>query len=235
MAEANKEVQEHYLTEAALQLRRGGFEVGEAEGGYLPVSWEGRHLCLATGGGGVRYRAADVEGDERNEAFHKLLDITGTVWEYIRLVEAAPVLKASHLHEDYKLLAEFKGVVLAGHKFTDAPGYQFTTWERDFDGSGVNHGHYTRDYLSAKEDFATRSGLVQKERLFTNEQLAELYRCIHETLDSEYPITADRERLLRDTAKQIEYAVPDLELRVELSNQKELEYAEQRGQGQQMI
>ena len=235
MAETSKEVQEHYLTEAALQLRRGGFEVGEIDGGYLPVSWEGRHLCLATGGGGARYRAADIEGDERNDAFHKLLDITGTVWEYVRLMAPAPVLEASHLHEDYKLLAEFNGVVLAGHKFTDAPGYQFTTWERDYDGSGVNHGHYTQNFLSAKADFATRSGLVQKERLFTNEQMAELYRCIDETLDSEYPITPDREKLLRDTAKQIEYAVPDLEQRVELSNQKELEYAEQCGQGQMMV
>ena len=38
---------------------------------------------------------------------------------------------------------------------------------------------------------------------FTDEQLAEIYRCIHETLDSGFPITAEREALLKDICAQI--------------------------------
>lgn len=233
MAEMTKAAMERYLTEAKLQLSQAGYETKPPENGYLPVSWEGAPLCLVTGGGGAHYRAADIEGEERNEAFHKLLDLTGTVAEYMRLMESAPMLQASHLHEDYRLLSEFNGVVLAGHKYTDAPGHQFVTWERDYDGSGVNHGHYTLNYQSAKEDFAVRSGLIQKERQFSDEQLTEVYRCLRETLESDSPITQERETLLRETAEQIEYAVSDLERRVTLSEQRETEYAEQ--QGQQML
>ena len=131
-------------------------------------------------------------------------------------------------------MAEFNGIVLAGHKFTDAPGHQFATWERDYDRTGVIYGHYTNDFDAAKEDFATRSGLVQKDRQFTDEQFAEVYRCIHETLDSEYPITPEREKLLKETAEQIERAVPDLNQRVELSNQKELLYGEMALEGPMM-
>ena len=226
MGTVDQDASGRYLAEAGLQLRRAGFQTEEPEGGYMGVTWEGAPLCRVTGGGGARYHAEDIEGDERNEAFHKLLDITGRVLEYMRLMEQGPRLEATGLHEDFRLLAEFNGIVLAGHKFADAPGHQFATWERDYDRTGVIYGHYTNDFIAAKEDFATRSGLVQKGRQFTEEQLAEMYRCIHETLDSEYGITPEREKLLRETAEQIERAVPDLEQRVELSNQKELLYNE---------
>lgn len=53
--------------------------------------------------------------------------------------------------------------------------------------------------------------------------MTEIYRCIHETLDSEYPITEERRKLLESVAEQIECTVPDLAQRVEQSNQKELD------------
>ena len=57
---------------------------------------------------------------------------------------------------------------------------------------------------------------------FTDEQLVEVYRCIHETLDSGYPITAERKALLKDVCAQIQRRVPDLANRVMRSNEKEL-------------
>jgi len=78
-------------------------------------------------------------------------------------------------------------------------------------------------YIAAKQDFAVRSGLVRDGALFAPEQLTEIYRSIHETLDSEYPITEERRKLLESAAGQIERTIPDLAERVELSNQKELE------------
>ena len=77
-------------------------------------------------------------------------------------------------------------------------------------------------FAAAKRDFATRSGLLPSSALFTPEQMAEVYRCIHETLDSPYTITDEREKCLRSAAEQIEDTVPDLAERVEMSNQAEL-------------
>ena len=91
-------------------------------------------------------------------------------------------------------------------------------------GDYFDGGHY---YGAAKLDFACRSGLVQESRQFTDEQLTELYRCIHETLDSGYPITREREKILTAAADRIKHSVDDLEERVNLSNQRELEAAEQ--------
>ncbi len=148
--------------------------------------------------------------------------IARTTAEYMNLMDASPPLKASGLKGDYRLLAEFNSAVLAGHPTEQ--GVKFNTWERDYDRTGVCWGHYYgEDYEKAKMDFAARSGLVAENRLFSSEQLAEIYRAVGETLESKYPITAERENLLKGVSRQIELAVPMLDRLVAQSNQRELE------------
>lgn len=130
------------------------------------------------------------------------------------------------------MLAEFNNMVLAGHEREGCYGVEFITWERIRDGTGLWQGHYyENDYDSARQDFAVRSGLLDQDRLFTNEQLAEVYRCIHETLDGEYPITDSRREILQNACTQIENTVSNLDKLVQQSNQDELELgASQLGQ-----
>lgn len=137
------------------------------------------------------------------------------------LMERSPQLKASGLEGDYRALAEFNNVVLAGHqtKF----GIEFVTWEWVQNHSALWQGHYYGDsYAAVKKDFVTRSGLLPQEQLFSDQQLTEMYRCIHETLESDHSITLERERLLTESAEQIETAVPHLEELVQKSNEAEL-------------
>ena len=49
-------------------------------------------------------------------------------------------------------------------------------------------------------------------------------RSVHETLDSAYPITDERQKYLQSAAEQIERSIPDLEERISISNQRELEF-----------
>ena len=68
-------------------------------------------------------------------------------------------------------------------------------------------------------------------RQFTDEQLVELYRCVRETLEGEYPLTRERRELLERAAVQIEDSVENLDERVSQSNQRELEEAEGQADG----
>ncbi len=223
------EEKNRFFDEVGRNLRRGGFETETVEGdGLLPVRWQGQLLCRVTAEGGVRYLPDDVQRVAGDDAVRRVTDIAKTTAQYMKLLEAAPPLRAKGLEGGYRLLAEFNGAVLAGQP--TRYGVQFATWERDFDKTGLCWGHYFEDYEKAKLDFATRSGLVTEDRLFSAEQLTEVYRAVHETLDSESPITEERERLLKGIGEQIEQAVPDLQERVSLSNQKELEVGMQYGQ-----
>lgn len=139
--------------------------------------------------------------------------------EYERLMEQAPRIKASGLAGDYRALAEFNNVVLAGHQ--TKYGMEFVTWEWVQKHTALWQGHYTNSYDAAKRDFVTRSGLLPPEQLFSDQQLAEVYRCVHETLGSDYSITRVREKLLTGIAEQIEAAVPGLDELVQRPNEQE--------------
>ena len=128
------------------------------------------------------------------------------------------------------MLADFNGVVLAGQELEADWGYKFATWRRSPDRTAVGNGDYFDGghfYGAAKLDFACRAGLVDGHRQFTDEQLVELYRCACETLESGYPLTKERREVLEQAAEQIEGSVDDLDHRVSLSNQRELEAADQ--------
>ncbi len=228
------EEKSRYFKELTLNLQHEGFTAGQSEDGLMPVELDGQPLCRAMEGGGIRYRQEDVTGDNRGTALERVTDIAKATAEYMGQMEAAPQLAASGLTGDYRLLADFNNTVLAGHP--TQYGVQFVTWEQVQNRTALYQGNYygpdvgIGGYTAAKRDFATRSGLIPRSALFAPEQLTEVYRSIHETIDSGYPITEEREKLLESTAEQIERSVPELQERVALSNQKELEAGMQYGQ-----
>lgn len=171
--------QHTYFAELKLALQKAGYTVQAVEDGHLPIEWNDRRLCQVTESGGIRFRTDDTTDPAAEAARSRVTDIAGVVREYMTLIEQAPDLKADGLGENYKLLAEFNGAVLAGH--SSRYGVEFVTWEWSCGRTGLWQGHYydpgsgPNGYLSAKQDFCVRSGLMDQHRLFTNEQLAEVY------------------------------------------------------------
>ena len=72
-------------------------------------------------------------------------------------------------------------------------------------------------------DFACHSELMQDRCQYTNEQFIEIYRCIHETLNSGCPMTEERLKMLMGAIVQIKCSVDDPDECVEQFNQRELE------------
>ena len=208
--------EERYFTETALVLRREGFQVEEILDDQIVVWLDDQPLCEISKIGGITYRGEDIATPAREAAKDKVYGIVSTTAEYMQLMEQAPPLEVNDLKDRYKALVDFNGTVLAGAY--GKHGVEFVTWDWDFDRRGVSHGHYFgENYAGAKQDFATRSGLIPEQRIFDDEQLAEIYRCAKETMDMDYPISGKRLRLLEEVCGQIESTVPDLEERVERS------------------
>ena len=177
MNDQNETTQLRFLEETGIRLRQDGFTVEPIEDHHLPVCWEKGRLCRITGKGSVLYRQENVDSIRAQDALQTVIDTAKMTSEYMAILETAPLLKASGLTGDYRVLADFGSAVLAGH--STERGVQFVTWEWDFDREGVHHGHYFQDdYEAAKRDFTVRSGLVQKDALFEPEQLAEIYRAL---------------------------------------------------------
>ena len=179
------EEKNRYLREAAIVLAREGFQTDRTHTGGLRVLLDGAQLCEVTESGGVAYRNEDIDEPERIAAKDKVYEIVSIIAEYMRQMEMAPFLKADGLEDGYKVLADFNGTVLAGVQ--SKHGVHFVTWDWAYGHTGVCHGHYfTENYAGAKQDFAIRSGLIQKERLFTPEQMTEIYRCCADSVDGDF-------------------------------------------------
>ena len=213
MEQNNLKEDPSFLSEVGIVLRQDGYETSAPDNGLLPVSADGIPLCRISETGSVRYRDADIGSVEREDALHEVTQTAETVAEYMKLMNAAPLLKAQGLDEEYRLLADFNGVVLAGHP--SRLGVQFVTWDWDYERTGVSQGHYmSNHYEAAKKDFAVRSGLVREQQLFSPEHLTEIYRCVQDTLDHPYNLTYDREKCLGKIQEQITDLVPDLQQRI---------------------
>ena len=213
MEQNNLEKSAGFLSEIGIVLRRDGYDTSVPDNGLLPILADGLPLCRISETGSVRYRDADIGSLEREDALHEVTQTAETVSEYMKLMDAAPLLKAQGLDETYRLLADFNGVVLAGH--SSRLGVQFVTWDWDYERTGVSQGHYmSNHYEAAKKDFAVRSGLVWEQQLFSPEHLTEIYRCVQDTLDHPYNLTYDREECLDKIQEQITDLVPDLQQRI---------------------
>lgn len=210
----NTSRQLRYLEEVHTPLHRAGFGTLPVEGEQLPVLWNGAPLCRITGKGSVFYRREDADTPQAEDALYRVEDIAAKTLEYMTAMEAAPQLKASGLDGDYRILADFGGTVLAGSP--SKHGVHFVTWDWAYGHTGVCHGHYfMENYAGAKQDFAIRSGLIQKERLFTPEQMTEIYRCCADSVDGDFfELTGEQEKMIRSVQQQIEECVPDLDERI---------------------
>ena len=207
MNEQNETTQLRFLEETATRLRQNGFTVEPIEDHHLPVCWEKGRLCRISGKGSVLYRQECVDVPGAQDALQAVIDTAKMTSEYTAILENAPRLKASGLHGDYHVLADFGSAVLAGHP--TERGVQFVTWEWDFDRKGVHQGHYFQDdYEAAKRDFTVRSGLVQKDALFEPEQLAEIYRALRFVREQDETISFGRDRELVELMEQVGGLLP---------------------------
>ena len=177
------------------------------EDGLLHVQCNERPLCSVDGNGTVRFRSADITGSEVDRKLRTVTQVAAQVKEYMQIFDRAPALKAVGLDDTYKVLADFGDAVLAGRLCK--MGAKFVTWEWDFDRQGVHAGHYfMENYEAAKQDFAVRAGLVESQRLFSDEQLAVIRNACAFALEDDATLSYAEEKQLQSVQEQIELLLP---------------------------
>ena len=210
MSEENAPQKERFLREVEHQLLRKELDARLLEDSLIRVKWNGQPLCSVDRDGIVRFRPADITGPEVDRQLRTVIQAAGQVKEYMRIFERAPALKAVGLQDTFKVLADFGDAVLAGRSCKT--GAKFVTWEWDFDRQGVHAGHYfMENYEAAKQDFAVRAGLVNEQRLFSDEQLAVIRNACEFALEDDATLSYAEEKQLQNVQEQIESLLPQQE------------------------
>ena len=140
--------------------------------GWLEVSSDGIPLCRIKYNGQFLSNADQNLSDEYRSKIADIQDEISTVREYVGLYEHAPQMKAANVSE-YRQLASFGDTVLAA-TYSEKNGFMFCTWKQNAGGDSVFWGDYSPNYEYVKEAFAVRSGLVSKDRLFSENESAYL-------------------------------------------------------------
>ena len=211
-----------YFSELSRRLREKGIETSLADTQKLDILLRGRPVLFVSSSSDIFLLPAGSQNEEASDLYHQVAVVADEVYEYVEAMQGTPILHASGLNEEFHLLADFGGAVLAGRERENGQGYQFVTWTWDYGRRGVSHGHYYEgDFQSAKQDFAVRSGLISTAQLFSPEQLTELYRATDFLLE-EGPAPEEKHlRAIQEARTKIEYVVPDLQDRLEQGQEQE--------------
>ena len=178
--------------------------------GWLAVSSDGMPLCR------VKYNGNCIVNDNpclSEEYLGKIAEVQNellTVKDYVGLYEHAPQMKAADVSE-YRQLASFGDTVLAA-TYSEKNGFMFCTWKQNADGDSVFWGDYSPNYEYVKEAFAVRSGLVSKHRLFSENESADIYRCVDFAKANCETLTYEQERQLDKLQEKLTDGYPSLEI-----------------------
>lgn len=211
-----------FFAELSRRLCIDGIESSAIEDKRLEVFLHGRPVLSVSPASDIFLLPVGSKNEEASELYHEVAVVVDEVFDYVEALENAPLLRAFGLHEEFHLLANFGGAVLAGQERDNGRGYQFVTWVWDYDRQDVSHGHYFEDdFQSAKRDFAVRSGLISRAQLFTPEELTELYRATDHLLEEGPEPDSGQLKAIQTARTKIEYTIPDLQARLEQAQNQE--------------
>ena len=211
---------ERFLQEVERTILRKELDARLLEDGLVHVRWHEKPLCSVDRDGIVRFRPVDITGPAVDRQLRTVIQAAGQVKEYMRVFERAPALKVVGLDDTYKVLADFGDAMLAGQ--LGKKGARFVTWEWDFDRQGVHAGHYhMENYDAAKLDCAVRAGLINEQRLFSDEQLAVIRNACEFALEDDATLSYAEEKQLQNVQEQIESLLPQQEQEQEQHSEME--------------
>ena len=172
--------------------------------------------------GGITCYPETVYDDKFHEAEILISNTVREIKEYVDIMQTAPELKAEGIGEGFKKIIDFNNTVLAGRYLNDNDGFQFVTWM--YDRTGVCAGHYYNDdFEKAKESFAKRSGFINPNKLFSDEELSEIYRCISDTLYGGFDLDDEQRDILEDIQEKIKDGVDNLFELIDQAQNQEME------------
>lgn len=169
---------------------------------------DGRLEFYVRKSGGVSFVPDYSYTDKVKNASDMTIRTSRFVRGYLETIEQAPDFEVEGLENKYKLIAQFNNTVLAA-RVNGENHVEFVTW--DMDSSGVSAGNYFgNNFNGAKEDFAIRADLVNRDKVFSTNELVEMYRCVEDTLEGEYELTNEQEEMLAAIKNKISEVVPDV-------------------------
>lgn len=116
-------MREKFYAELSRRLREKGIESSCAGTQNLNVLLHGQPVLFVAPSSEIFILPAGSQNEEVNDLYHRVGETADEVYEYVEAVQGAPLLHASDLKEEFRLLADFGCAVLAGRERENDRGY----------------------------------------------------------------------------------------------------------------
>ena len=100
-------MREKFYAELSRRLREEGIESSHAGTQNLNVSLHGQPVLCVTPSSEIYILPAGSKNEEVNDLYHRVGATADEVYEYVEAVQSSPLLRASDLKEEFRLLADF--------------------------------------------------------------------------------------------------------------------------------
>lgn len=125
-----------------------------------------------------------------------------TAWDKASPIESVP---------NFRALLEYNDIVLAVRDDTEKGyGMHYVTWMYNREHTAVEHGHYTTNLDTAKQDFVTRAGLLPVGKVLTPELAAEIVVAVGCRIAYDETISLATEGKLNSFIENLKTIYPDV-------------------------
>lgn len=142
-------MREKFYAELSRRLREKGIESSCAGTQNLNVLLHGQPVLFVAPSSEIFILPAGSQNEEVNDLYHRVGATADEVYEYVEAVQGAPLLHASDLKEEFRLLADFGCAVLAGRERENDRGYS----DEEQDKALGTVGHLRMDFGSGGDGF----------------------------------------------------------------------------------
>ena len=196
------------LNEFIRRLKSEGYTFRPSNQGLGEISKENGNNVILDNDGSVLYQTGNKPMAMR------VLGLYNQVREYMSaFIHAA--LNPDKGTSDTRTLLIYNNCELAANRFSDNR-MEFITWRLDRNGER-EIGHYYDDYADAKQDFAVRAELINRDMLLSEKELAVIRSSLSDYLayDSAY-LPNSQEKALREVIGKIDNViVPEIQQNTE--------------------
>jgi hypothetical protein len=226
MMEKEKSIWQTISSKLIYYLRTMGYTAASVNISGKENNWDTEKICVTKEGKDI----CDINCIEGTITYHKASDqeeielireLINNLQEQEKIFTRAEPMQVEGLSH-YKGLAEYNNVILAACESRSMDSfmqkvncYQYVTWEKDNGGSGVHTGNYFGDnYTDVKENFAVRSGIVRKDKLFSETEMMAIFSSLVKLEDIDDTITNKNYKLFEQIKSKIRNIVPDIEEKI---------------------
>ena len=137
---------------------------------------------------------------QESEIFLHIKRLCRNITNYCAAYENGEPIKNPNLSDGFRRLFKIGKTEMAA-RYDRKSGFEFVVW------SDNENPDFFISYDKAREKFAALSGLVDREKIFDNEELQALYYCVFMTLENNDALNEDMLDLLREVKRKLDIAI----------------------------